>query len=238
MNSHKFAVKPIFHTSSVKVFWTICDSTGPGHTVLMSILGKSALSKDNWRSPVDRRDCYLMSHSMYVSRWFTSTNGQRAAHDWSHPKSMLTGRVSQLPGVLLTVTTLHEPRCIMWGNTCLVNDTVPRKLCSIRTWYTSTLVSRDREHWLRPPLLIRMSIWMGIEREIGTKQASVDRWDESWLISPIIYFFKELIKCIHYTQVGYSNSVMGITQKTHPDKIRKHSLFSAGDKEPQVSNAH
>lgn len=46
-NDNKLEAKPTFPTSSVKAFWTICDCTGPGHTVLMSILGKSALSKDN-----------------------------------------------------------------------------------------------------------------------------------------------------------------------------------------------
>lgn len=63
------------------------------------------------------------------------------------------------PTTLLTVTMLPAPCSVMWGSTCLVTETVPRKLSSIKAWYTSILVSMHRERWLRPPLLMRISIW-------------------------------------------------------------------------------
>lgn len=67
------------------------------------------------------------------------------------------------PTTLLTVTMLPVPCCVIWGSTCLVMETVPRKLSSIKAWYTSILASMQRERWLRPPLLIRTSIWKGME---------------------------------------------------------------------------
>lgn len=73
------------------------------------------------------------------------------------------------PARLLTVTMLPLPRRVMWGSTFLVMETVPRKFSSIKAWYTSTLVSRHNERWLRPPLLISMSIWKGTEEVDRTR---------------------------------------------------------------------